>query len=390
MNKFLQAIRLGLGGIGANKMRSFLTMLGVIIGVAAVITLVSLGRGATANVSKQIEGMGSNLIVVNIRGRGNGVTLSFDECMSLKDKQGIGAVAPSISGSVTAKYNNTKYSTSIEGIVQDDSTVRNDNVGRGRFITSMDVEYSQPVAVLGTTVVEQLFKGVNPIGSTIKINGYEYKVVGILESKGGSSLTSNDDRILIPITAAEKITGDKTIRNIYIKAKDANSVNMAVFELNNYLLRKFRVDTAYTVFNQQEALNTLTTVTQTLTLFLSAIAGISLLVGGIGIMNIMLVSVTERTREIGIRKAIGAKRRDILLQFLIEAMALSGTGGIVGILLGSGLTSIIGKAIKISALPSVDTMFLSFMFSLVVGIVFGIYPANRASRLNPIEALRFE
>lgn len=390
MNKFLQSLKLGLGGIGANKLRSFLTMLGVIIGVAAVITLVSLGRGATENVSKQIEGMGSNLIVVTLRGRAAGTTMSYDEAMNLTGKQGVAAVSPTITGSVNTKYKETTYSTSLEGITPEYSDVRNYSTQSGRFISELDVEYSLPVVLLGSTVADQLFPGGNPVGSTIKINGLDFKVIGLLESKGGTALGSNDDKVLIPLTTAEKLLGNKIIRSVYVKAKDANSVNQAVTELNNYLLRKFSDQNAFTVFNQQDALSTLNSVTATLTLLLSAIAGISLLVGGIGIMNIMLVSVSERTREIGIRKAIGAKRRNILSQFLIEAMALSGTGGILGIGIGIGLTTLIGKLMSIDASASPSIMLIAFLFSLIVGVVFGIYPANRASKLNPIEALRFE
>lgn len=391
MNKFLQSVKLALGGIVANKTRSVLTMLGVIIGVAAVITLVSLGNGATANISQQIQGMGSNLIIVTMRGRANGPTLSLNESAALANKQGIGAVAPLLTGSITTKFNDTKYDTSLEGVTQDYADVRNYKVQSGRFISAMDVDYSQQVVLLGATVVQQLFPGMgNPVGQTIKINGYEFKVVGLLESKGGTAAGSDDDKVLIPITTAQKILGTKTIRSIYVKAQDASSVNLAVSQLNNYFLAKFGDQNAFSVFNQQDALSTLNSVTQTLTLFLSAIAGISLLVGGIGIMNIMLVSVTERTREIGIRKAIGAKRRDILLQFLIEAMVLSGTGGIIGILLGMGLTSLIGKVMSLNASASMSIMVSSFLFSLAVGIVFGSYPASRASKLSPIEALRFE
>lgn len=390
MNRLLQSMKLGLGGIAANKMRSFLTMLGVIIGVAAVITLVSLGRGATDNVSKQIEGMGSNLVIVNLVGRDAGTTLSYDECMNLANKQGVGAVSPTITGSVTTKYGDTKYDTSLEGITPEYSDVRDENVQAGRFINELDVEYDQPVVLLGTTVSGQLFPGKNPVGNTIRINGLDFKVVGLLESKGGTALGSSDDKVLIPFTTAEKLLGNKIIRSVYIKAQDANSVNQVVYELNNYLMSKFNSQSAFTVFNQQDALSTLDSVTSTLTLLLSAIAGISLLVGGIGIMNIMLVSVTERTREIGIRKAIGAKRKNVLSQFLIEAMAISGTGGIIGILIGMGLTSLIGGIMNIAASASLNIIVIAFLFSLLVGIAFGIYPASRASKLNPIDALRFE
>lgn len=394
MNKFLQSVKLALDGVVSNKMRSFLTMLGVIIGVAAVITLVSLGRGATATISKQIEGLGSNLIVINLRGRGAGTTLSLSECEGLTSKQGIGAVSPSLTGSITAKYNETKYDTSLEGVTEDYSTVRNYSVSTGRFISGMDVEYGQPVVILGKTVSEQLFGRSDPVGKKIKLNGYEFKVIGLLESKSSSTSTStigsDDDKVLIPITTAERILGTKTIRTVYVTAKNAASVGPAVTELDSYLLNRFNDQDAYSVFNQQSALSTLNTVTQTLTLFLSAIAGISLLVGGIGIMNIMLVSVTERTREIGIRKAIGAKRRDILSQFVIEAMVLSGSGGLIGIITGIIASKAIGKLISVTASISADVVLISFLFSLAVGIIFGLYPANKASKLNPIEALRFE
>jgi ABC-type transport system, involved in lipoprotein release, permease component len=388
--KFLQAVKLALGGIGSNKMRSFLTMLGVIIGVAAVITLVSVGTGATSNVTKQIEAMGSNLITINLRGRGNGGTMSLESIMNLTQKPGVGAVAPSITGSVTVKYNEKDYSTTLEGTTPEYEDIRSYHAQLGRFLTQSDIDYGQQVVLLGVTVANQLSMGRNSVGSTVKINGYDFKVVGLLEEKGGTAMGSNDDRIIIPITTAEKILQNRTIRTVYAKASNPDSVNMAVTELKSYFTRVFNDENAFTVFNQQDALSTLNSATQTLTLLLGAIAGISLLVGGIGIMNIMLVSVTERTREIGIRKAIGAKRKNILSQFLIEAMALSGTGGLLGIAIGIGLTSLIGKLMKISAQVSPQIIMISFMFSLIVGIAFGLYPANKASKLNPIEALRFE
>jgi putative ABC transport system permease protein len=388
---FFQAVRLAFGGIVSNKMRSFLTMLGVIIGVAAVITLVSVGTGATQNVSEQIEGMGSNLITISVRGRGEGSgTISLNECAILANKKGIASVAPMISGSAGTKFNDKKYDTSLEGITPEYAEVRNYSVQAGRFIVQSDVDYSQQVVLLGVTVSNELFGSKNPIGAVIKINGYEFKVVGLLEEKGGTIFGSNDDKVLIPITTAMKIIRNRTIRSVFVKAGSPDTVNLAVLELNRYFTGKFRDENAFSVFNQQDALSTLNDVTKTLGLLLSAIAGISLLVGGIGIMNIMLVSVTERTREIGIRKAIGAKRRDVLTQFLIEAMALSGTGGFIGIGIGSGLTSLIGKIMSISMSVSADVVLLSFLFSLAVGIVFGLYPANKASKLNPIDALRFE
>lgn len=387
---FFESILMALSSIVSNKMRSFLTMLGVIIGVASVISLVSVGTGAAIDVSKQIESMGSNLITVTLKGRAGGPTLTQEECMSLVNKQGIAAVAPTISGSASIKNNEKTINTNLEGITPEYASVRNYRVQSGRFIKQADVDIGQQVVLLGVTVSKKLFSSKDPVGSTVKINGYEFKVIGLLEEKGGNAYGSNDDKILVPITTAQKTINTRVIKNIYVNAATPGTVKLAVLELKNYLLKKFRDENSFTVVNQQDTLSALDSVTDTLTFLLSAIAGISLIVGGIGIMNIMLVSVTERTREIGIRKAVGARRRDVMFQFLIEAMTLSGTGGLLGIGLGIAISDLIGSTMKVSTAVSPDIILFSFLFSLIVGVLFGLYPANKASKLNPIDALRFE
>lgn len=387
---FSQAIRLALGGILGNKMRSFLTMLGVIIGVSTVIILVSVGQGSTQQVTSQIEQMGSNLISVSIMGRGQVKGLSYQEAMNLGDRNGVSGVAPIISGSVTVKYGSKTADTSVEGANDQYAQVRNHKTSRGRSILPVDIEYRQKIVLLGTEVSKTLFGFTDPLGQFVKINGVNFKVVGLLEEKGSSSMGSSDDKVVIPITTAMRLLSDTQVRSISLQAKSKDDVDMVVRQLESTLLRKFKDEDNYRVFNQAEMLSTVSQVTGTLTMMLGGIAGVSLLVGGIGIMNIMLVSVTERTREIGIRKAIGAKRKDILRQFLVEAIVISSMGGILGILLGYLGSKAVGSLMSITTVVSPQIALLAFGFSMLVGVFFGLYPANKASRLKPIEALRFE
>ncbi|PKM81268.1 MAG: ABC transporter permease [Firmicutes bacterium HGW-Firmicutes-14] len=385
-----QIVKLAVKGIQANKMRSFLTMLGVIIGVAAVIILVSIGAGTSKSVTDRIEGMGSNLISVNMRGSGSSAVLTYEEVMQWKERTGIKGIAPVVNGSVSVKYGSNKYDTSLEGVNDEYREVRNHNVQRGRFIIPADISFRQKVALLGTEVSRQLFGTMNPVGETVKINGINFKVVGLLEEKGSESMGSNDDKVIIPFSTAERLMTSIGVRNVYIQAESPEMVESVVAQIENFLYRKTNDEEAYRVFNQAEMLSTVNQVTGMLTAMLGGIASISLLVGGIGIMNIMLVSVTERTREIGIRKAVGAKRRDILRQFLIEALVVSGTGGIIGITLGIGGSRLLGSLMSIPTEVSLKVMGLAFGFSVLIGIIFGMYPANKAAKLNPIEALRFE
>lgn len=386
----LQAVKLALASIVANKMRSFLTMLGIIIGVAAVIILVSLGQGTTQQVTGQIQGMGSNLITINIRSNQTDISLTYDEIMGWKSRTGIKGIAPVITGSVNVKYGNKKYDTSLEGVNSEYEQVRAYQVQEGRFILPEDLSYRQKVVLLGTDVWKQLFNSSDPVGETVKINGENFKVVGLLASKGTASMGSNDDKVMIPITTAQRLLETRGITSAYIQASSSDQVDSVVAQLEAILLRKLKNSDYFNVFNQAEMLSTISSVTGTLTAMLGGIAAISLLVGGIGIMNIMLVSVTERTREIGIRKAIGAKRRDILRQFLIEALVVSSSGGIIGIMLGVGGARLISSLMSMQTAISLNIVLIAFGFAVAIGVIFGIYPANKAAKLNPIEALRFE
>lgn len=387
---FTQAVKLAIGGILVNKMRSFLTMLGVIIGVSTVIILVSLGQGSAQQVTGQIEKMGSNLISINIFGRGQVSGLSYQEAMQLGEKTGVSGIAPVVTGNVTVKYGSNKVDTSLEGTNEQYAQVRNQKTSSGRFLLPIDLDYRQKVVLLGSEVSRKLFGFGSPIGQEVKINGIEFKVVGLLEEKGSSSVGSSDDKVIIPITTAMRLLANPQIRSISLQAKSKQDVDVVVSQVQSTLLRKFKDRDNYRVFNQAEMLSTVNQVTGTMTLMLGGIAGVSLLVGGIGIMNIMLVSVTERTREIGIRKAIGAKGRDIMRQFLVEAVVVSSMGGILGILVGIIGSKTLGKAMGITTVLSPQIALLAFSFSVMVGIFFGLYPANKASRLKPIDALRFE
>ncbi len=387
---FNQAVKLAIAGIKGNKMRSFLTMLGVIIGVSTVIILVSVGQGSTKQVTGQIESMGSNLISVSIRGRGGVSGLNYQEALKLGDRTGVSGAAPTISGNVTVKFGTKTVDTSLEGTNDKYATVRNQKTSSGRFLLPIDITYRQKVVLLGSEVSRELFGFGNPLNQEVKINGVKFKVIGILEEKGSSMGGSNDDKVLIPITTAMRLLANPQISSISIQAKTKEDVDTVVRQLEAALLRKFKDEDNYRVFNQAEMLSTVNQVTGTLTLMLGGIAGVSLLVGGIGIMNIMLVSVTERTREIGIRKAIGAKRRDIMRQFLVEAVVVSSIGGILGILIGFLGSKGLGSLLKISTVISPQVVLLAFGFSVLVGVFFGWFPANKAARLKPIDALRFE
>lgn len=380
------ALRLALAGIAANKLRSFLTMLGVVIGVAAVITLVSMGEGAKQRVSQQIQGLGSNLVTVTVFGRGSNVPLSYDEAVDLGLRAGAIEVAPVISGQAKVKHGNKNTDTSIEGTIPSYIQVRNFSLARGRFLLSSDLKQRLPVAVLGADVVTELFGPLDPIGEEIRINGLPFTIVGVLAPKGGGQ----DNAVIIPASTAARLMRSPGVRTVYLAAPTPEMVNTVSTRLQALLLRRYRDENAFRIFSQTQMLETVSQVTDTLTLMLGGIAGISLLVGGIGIMNIMLVSVTERTREIGIRKALGARRRDILGQFLLEAAVLSGLGGIIGLTLGWGGAQAIERLAGSPTVVVPEVAMLAFAISVGVGIFFGLYPASRAAKLNPVEALRYE
>jgi len=388
---FKQTFKMAMSSIFSNKMRSFLTMLGVIIGVSAVIILVSIGQGTTKSVTESIEGMGSNLLTVNIRGRGADTSLDLEDIEIFDEFIGVGKVAGSSTMNADIKSGTTILEDiSINGTDEDYLSILNYEMLEGRFLIDSDLNNRQRVAVVGSEVKSELFGNASAIGEEIKINGQTYTIVGSLAEKGSSMMGSNDEVVVIPLTTAQRLSGDTSIRTIYVQAESADTVDVAKAYMENYLERKFGDEDAYRVFDQSEVLDTVGSVTGMLTAMLGGIAGISLLVGGIGIMNIMLVSVTERTREIGIRKAIGAKYSDILVQFIIESIVLSGMGGIIGVALGIGGAYAITAIFELETVVSMGIVILSTMFSLGVGVVFGIYPADKAAKLNTIDALRYE
>ncbi|EES71636.1 ABC transporter permease [Paenibacillus sp. MB22_1] len=385
----LQSIKMAWKSIAGAKIRSFLTMLGIIIGVSSVITLVSVGQGTTSQITDQLEGLGTDLLTVNIMGRGSSTSLSFEEAMALGKIEGVKAVSPVINGSVTAKKGTVNDSLSVEGIAPSYEEVQDFHVQAGRYIIDMDNEFRMKVALIGTEAAETFFGTDNPIGQTIQLNGSSFKIVGLLESKGSSLTASNDNKLLIPIATAERFLQSRGVRSITVQVEDTKQIETVKALLEATLDKKFQnADNAYSIFNSQEMLDTLNSTTQILSLALGGIAGISLLVGGIGIMNIMLVSVSERTREIGVRKAIGAKKRDILMQFMVESTALSGFGGLIGIGLGYGASALIGHYSSLTTTVSLLIVLIAFGFSLFIGIIFGMIPANKAAKLRPIYALR--
>jgi putative ABC transport system permease protein len=409
----VEGLRLALNGLLANRLRSSLTMLGILIGVSAVILLVGVGNGASVAVQQQIQSLGSNLLTVfpsNARsaggvqqGFGTGSSLTLDDVKAIVNKQAAPDVVtaiPSAGGRAQLTYGNQNWNSSLTGTTQDFPSVRNYQLASGQFFTAGDVDGSNKVAVIGQTVVTNLFAGDDPIGQVIKINRQSFRVIGVFAQKGSSGGFNNqDDIVVVPITSAwNYLLGGRgrNVQQIYVEATSADATNAASAEVTQVLLDRHHISDPtqadFQILSQQDVLNSASQTTGVLTLMLGAIAGISLVVGGIGIMNIMLVTVTERTREIGIRKAIGARRQDILVQFLIESMFLSGLGGALGILVGFGLARVLPLAVSALPTPVISTpsVFLAFGISVGIGLFFGLYPANRAARLRPIEALRYE
>lgn len=392
---FFEAYKMAITSIISKKGRSFLTMLGVIIGVGAVIAAVAYAQGTTKNITDQIAEMGTNLVRINIIGRGSNRTVEYEQLKTFSKENSdiISAIAPSITtNSVTVKYGSTSMSTTtMLGTSPEYEAINDRHVTSGRFIIDNDVNNRERVAVIGTAVANKLFPGVNPVGEKIKINGTLFKVVGILTETESGETSSEDDYVIVPVTVAQRIGRNNTIRDFSMKTVDPEDVDAAMEKLEAFLFSILKSEDLYRVMNSQDMLDTLNEVTGTMMAMLGGIAAISLAVGGIGIMNIMLVSVTERTREIGIRKAIGAKRRNILVQFLIEAVMVTGFGGVLGVVLGVLVIKfILGGFGIVPEVYSATWISVSFGISLFVGVVFGMFPAVKASNLNPIEALRFE
>ena len=389
-----------------NKLRAVLTMLGVIIGVGAVIALMSVGNGFRVYVTQQIQQIGSNLLTISTDdNQSNGYpTLTMDDVAALQDKNAapdITDVSATVQGGRSVAYQETNISAPVVGVTVNYFPMSNQSqLDLGGLFAQSDVDSHAQVAVLGATAAQDLFGEVYPLDQYISISGGEYRVVGVLTSKGGGQF-SPDDRIYIPITTAQQYlnpevtrSGRPAVTNIVAQAASQEATTAATDEVTQILRQQHGVlytsTNDFRIFSQDDLLSTISTLTGTLTLFLGAIAGISLLVGGIGIMNIMLVSVTERTREIGIRKAVGAQKRDVLIQFMIEALALSLLGGVLGSLLGWGISGLIGPAINVTPVVDPGSVALANGVAAAIGLVFGIYPAWRAASLHPIEALRYE
>ena len=404
-----------LRGLAANKLRAFLTLLGVVIGVGAVISVMAIGRGSSAAITAQIESIGTNLIFVRpgasqeqgVRGtQGSAATLTLQDAEALGDPFAVPdalAVAPEINTFAQVQAGRENVNTRITGVTSEYEAVRNFPVVEGRFISDQDVAGRALNAVLGSGVAETLFGGVSPIGQVVQINQRPFRVVGVLETKGGTGLGNEDDLVLAPITTVQTrlisqrtAQGAERVQTISVHIADEDRLDAAKAQIAEVLRERHRIidEDDFTLTSQEDIIQARTEVTNVLTIFLGSIAGISLLVGGIGIMNIMLVTVTERTREIGLRKAIGAKRRDILAQFLTEATLLSFGGGGLGVAAGWGVSRLLeGVTLsgqQVETVVSADIAVLALAVSVAVGLFFGIYPAVRASRLDPIEALRYE
>ena len=404
---FLELMKVSLRALYANKLRSALTMLGIIIGVFAVIIMVAKANGATQSVTANIQGRGSNLPIVSagqssfggVRGgAGSANTLTMEDVAKVRAAgSAVKAVAPVVNTNAQVVYGTGNTSTSVMGTTAEYADVRSIKIAQGRFITEEDITKSARVAVVGPTVVENLFGDANAdiIGKNIKLNNIPYQVVGVTVSQGSSGMTNNDDMIYAPISSVQsRLVGSKSVRQIYIEAESAQLMTEAQDQVTYALQLAHKIQSGqendFTITNQAEVLESMEEISQTMTLLLGGIAGISLLVGGIGVMNIMLVSVTERTREIGIRKAIGAGEGDILFQFLIESVVLSLIGGMLGILLGWGGSLVASRLFGVTTSVSLSSVGIAFGFSALIGIVFGVVPAKKASAMNPIEALRYE
>ncbi|MDF2876094.1 MAG: macB 3 [Sporomusa sp.] len=404
---FWQSVLIAFEGLKTNKLRSALTMLGIIIGVGAVIAMVSVGLGVQQKVQNSIAGLGSNLLIVmpganspsgGVRlAAGSNITLTKQDAQAIaREISGVNYVAPSVSQQFQIIYGNQNWKSTVQGTTQDFLQIRNFEVDSGSFFSNSDENSRARVAVLGQTVATNLFGGASPLGQTIRIGKAPFRVIGVLKSKGQSSMGQDqDDTVLVPLaTAQDRLIGQAYLNNISVQVENDKVMDKVQAEITTLLRARHHlaanVENDFSVRNLTALMTTMQETTGTITLFLGAVAAISLVVGGIGIMNIMLVSVTERTREIGIRKALGATYRNILMQFIIEAIAIGVTGGLIGITLGVASARVISLVAGWNTVVSGAAILASFGVSVFIGLFFGIYPARKAALLDPIEALRYE
>jgi len=397
---------IALRALRRNKMRSVLTALGIIIGVGAVVAMVAVGNGAQAKIESQVAALGQNLLIVfagNRKSGGVNSGLGTASSLTLEDAAAIArealdvvAVSPEISTTAQVIANGRNWSTNILGESPSYLQIREWELSTGAMFSDRDVRAASKVAVIGPKTANQLFGPINPVGQTVRVKNIPFVIIGLLTSKGaGMGGNDQDDRLVIPYTTAMKrVTGDKTLRSLNVQVSSAERMTRAQDAITGLLRQRHRLapgkENDYNILNQKEIADTVGNVTHIITLMLGSIAGMSLVVGGIGIMNIMLVSVTERTREIGIRIAVGAQGADIMLQFLIEAITLSLFGGAIGVLVGIGASQLTAVFAGFDAIVSTDSIVLAFSVSFAIGVFFGIYPARKASKLNPIDALRYE
>ncbi|MBE7022675.1 MAG: FtsX-like permease family protein [Ruminococcaceae bacterium] len=386
-----QSFSLALKSLKTSKMRSFLTMLGIIIGVASVIILTSMVDSMKQLMVNEFESMGTNLITVIITGRGGNRMVEPEDMIELVEKKDtLAAVSPNITIGAYVKNGNENQSATCIGTSENYHEINNLEIDKGRYLSYIDVERRQKNCVIGSYVAESVFEGQNPVGRVIKINGYSFTVVGVAAEKSGSVKGGQDDRIYLPYTVARTLTFMSRISNYTFSASDKDKLEEAIADIEEALFKVYQNDDFYSVTSVSAIVDTLDELTGTLTLILVGIAGISLLVGGIGIMNIMLVSVTERTREIGVRKSLGATPWNILSQFLVEAATTSGCGGILGIILGIGGAYLLCSLMDLPTVITLGSILIAFSVSAVIGMAFGYFPAKKAARLNPIDALRYD
>ncbi|WP_374001308.1 ABC transporter permease [Bdellovibrio bacteriovorus] len=406
VREMLEHLHQGFQTLAANKVRSGLSMLGILIGVAAVVGMLALGTGARQSIEKQLSSLGSNLLVLRagnvrvggvVQESGVRIRITLDDVATIKNQiRTIKDVSPSSSGRGQITYLNKNWNTSVMGVAPAYEQMRSSTPIYGRFFSEEENQRRALVAVIGTTVARELFGEKSPIGEMIKINKVNFRVIGVLPEKGAAGPQDQDDRILVPVVSAMyRLFGKNYVDSVDIEVRDAKDIPDVQDSLQELMNKRHRVPVsaqgdAFNVFNMADIQQALNSTSQTMSMLLASIAAISLVVGGIGIMNIMLVSVTERTKEIGLRKAIGARRRDILLQFLAESIVVSVCGGLLGIALGVGFSLFISKVVGWTTVVSPSSVLLSFGFSALIGIVFGSYPASKASKLHPIEALRYE